>query len=133
VSAASTVIVLDTHAWIWWISSPERLSKKARSAIDASNELVVPAICCWEVAMLAAKRRLELDRDVLVWLRQALAQPRIELEPLSPEIAVRSASLDLAHGDLADRMILATALHRRAPLISKDDRLRASREADVVW
>lgn len=127
------MIVLDTHAWIWWTGSPERLSKRARSAIDASNELVVPAICCWEVAMLVAKRRLELDRDVLVWLRQALAQPRIELEPLGPEIAARSASIALAHGDPADRMILATALHRRAPLISKDERVRASKHVDVVW
>ncbi len=129
----SPVCVLDTHAWIWWIAAPDKLSPRARGAIDAATELVVPAICCWEVAMLVAKRRLELDRDVLVWIRQALAQPRIELHALSPDASVRAASLQSAHRDPADRMILATALVSRAPLISKDERLRASELVDVVW
>jgi PIN domain nuclease of toxin-antitoxin system len=127
------VIVLDTHAWIWWTSAPERLSKRARSAIDEADELGVAAISCWELAMLVAKGRLELDRDPLVWIRQALAAPRVELAPLSPEIAVRAAGLERFTGDPADRMIVATALQRRAALVSKDERVRAAQAVEVVW
>jgi PIN domain nuclease of toxin-antitoxin system len=57
------VIVLDTHVWIWWTSSPSSLSKRARAALERDDELLVPAICCWEVGMLVAKKRLELDRE----------------------------------------------------------------------
>jgi PIN domain nuclease of toxin-antitoxin system len=127
------MIVLDTHVWIWWTNSPGTLSKRARAAIDAGGDLIVPAISCWEVAMLVAKRRLELDRDVLVWIRQALAQPRIEFAPLTPEIAVKSASLLDFHGDPADRLIVATAIQHRALLLSKDERVRATELVDVVW
>jgi PIN domain nuclease of toxin-antitoxin system len=127
------VIVLDTHVWIWWTSSPSSLSKRARAALERDDELLVPAICCWEVAMLVAKKRLELDRDVLVWLRQALAQPRIELAPLTVEIAARSAELGEFHGDAADRLIVATAVQQRAVLVSKDERVRSTELVDVVW
>ena len=39
------MIVLDTHVWLWWVASPERLSAAAREAIDPADELRVPAIC----------------------------------------------------------------------------------------
>lgn len=42
------MIVLDTHAWIWWVSDPNQLSKKARSAIDHASELGICPISCWE-------------------------------------------------------------------------------------
>jgi len=127
------MIVLDTHAWIWWTSSPGKLSRRARAAIDAGGDLLVPAISCWEVAMLVAKKRLELDRDVLVWIRQALAQARVEIAPLVPEIAVQSAALGEFQGDPADRLIVATALHHRAVVLSKDERIRTCELIDVVW
>lgn len=127
------MIVLDTHVWVWWTSSPEKLSRRARSAIDEGGELLVSPISCWEVAMLVTKKRLDLDRDVLVWIRQALAQPRVDLAPLSPDIAVRAASLHGLHGDPADRLIVATALHHRAVVLSKDERIRSSELVDVVW
>ena len=127
------MIVLDTHAWIWWTSAPGRLSKKARAALDSGGELLVAAISCWEVAMLVQKKRLELDRDVLVWIRQALAQPRVDLAALSPEIAVRAAGLGDFHGDPADRLVVATALHHRAVILSKDKRIRSCELVDVVW
>ena len=82
------MIVLDTHAWIWWTASPARLSNRARARIDAAAELGVCAISVWELGILVARGRLVLDRDVLVWARQALAIPRVALLPLTPEIAV---------------------------------------------
>ena len=128
------MIVLDTHAWIWWISAPRKLSLRARRAVDEAKELAVSAISLWEVAMLVAKSRLELDRDVGLWMRQALAAPGIRLAPLSAEIAVRSTALGRDfHGDPADRLIVATALELNAALVTKDARLRSWEKIVTVW
>lgn len=128
------MILLDTHAWVWWAAEPEKLSPRARQLIAESAELGVSAISCWEVAMLVAKRRLELDRDVLQWLRQALALPQCTLLPLTPEIAVASSRLPAGfQGDPADRIIVATGLHHRSPLMSKDKRILSFKPANGVW
>ena len=84
--------------------------------------------------MLVARDRIELDRDVLLWMQQALAQPRIVLFPLSPEIAVLSTRLEGSfHGDPADRILAATCLQYRARLVTKDDRLRSYRPVRTLW
>jgi PIN domain nuclease of toxin-antitoxin system len=127
------LIVLDTHAWIWWVAEPGKISARARHAIDAADALGICAISCWEVAMLVAKDRLELDRDVLLWIRQALALPRVALLPLTAEICVASALLLESPADPADRIIAASALEHRAPVVTKDARLRSMRRLETIW
>jgi len=129
------VILLDTHVWIWWAAkTPRRLTARARRAIAESPSVAVSAISPWEVAMLVAKGRLELDRDVLVWIRQALALPRVTLVPLTPEIAVRSTRLGAGFpGDPADRIIVASARELGASLVTKDQVLRRAEGVRTVW
>lgn len=128
------MIVLDTHAWIWWVAEPDKLSARAHHAIDAAEALGVCAISCWEVAMLVARRRLEFDRDVLLWIRQALAVPRVTLLPLTPEVCVASVLLARkSPADPADRMIAAAALEHRASIVTKDSRLRSMPQIETVW
>jgi PIN domain nuclease of toxin-antitoxin system len=128
------VIVLDTHAWIWWVAEPDKLSARARNAIDAAEALGVCAISCWEVAMLVVKQRLELDRDTLLWIRQALAAPRVTLLPLTPEVFVASARFaPTPPADPADRMIAASALEHHASVVTKDSRLRSMAQIETVW
>ena len=111
-----------------------KLSARAHEALRDSTEIGVCAISCWEVAMLARKGWLELDRSVTVWLKQALAQPRITLLPLTPDIAVEAAGLQGTFpGDPADCLIAATARHHRAALLTRDVRLRACKEIRTVW
>lgn len=128
------MIVLDTHAWIWWAVSSPRLSAKAAAAVRSSGRILVSAISCWEVAMLAAKGRIVFDRDVELWLNQALGLPRVELVPLTPRIAVTSARLDEGfQGDPADRILAATALEYGCPIVSKDERIRRYSRVRAVW
>ncbi len=116
------------------MADPGKLSKRARTAIEVEDVLLVSAISCWEVAMLVAKGRLQLDRDVLVWISQALAHECTDLAPITPEIAVRAARLDGSFpGDPADRLIVATALVNGASLATKDGDLRKLAMIDVVW
>lgn len=128
------MIVLDTHAWIWWAAGSKQLGARARRRIRTAKRVLVPAIATWEVAMLVQRGRLEVDRPLLSWIRQALALPDVELVPLTPEIAVRAAGLGNGFpGDPADRLIVATALESRSPLVTKDERLRGSRAVETVW
>ena len=128
------MIVLDTHAWVWWVAGSKNLGARARRRIRSSERVLVPAISTWEVAMLVQKGRLEFDRPLLSWIRQALTDPHVELVPLTPEIAVRAAGLGANFpGDPADRLIVATALESRAPLATKDERLRRWEGVETFW
>ncbi len=129
------MIVLDTHAWLWWLAEPRKLSRAARAAIDGAERVGVPTICCWEVAMLTAKGRIRLDRDVRAWIAQALAPDRIAPVPLDHRIAVDAALLDGegAPQDPADRIILGTARRHCGRLVTRDERLRAFAPERTVW
>lgn len=129
------MIVLDTHAWLWWIADPARLSPAARQAIDEADAIGVSPISAWEVAMLVARRRISLDRDVAVWIRQALAHTRVRQQPLTAEIAVAAGRLDARefHGDPADRFIYATAEAARALLVTRDEQIRRFDARTTLW
>ena len=49
------MIILDTHAWIWWMTESPILSPQALATIEQNSMIGIPSICCWEVAMLVAK------------------------------------------------------------------------------
>lgn len=129
------MIVLDTHAWVWWVSEPDRLSARARAAIDYARTIGVSPVSAWEIATKAARGRLRLDRDVRVWVAQALARPRVELAALTAEIAVAAGRLgdDGFHGDPADRMIAATAIALGAELVTRDERIREHPGVRTLW
>lgn len=129
------MILLDTHAWLWWVSSPDELSPAAREAIDGARELGVSPISCWEVATKAARGKLHLDREVEVWVRQALARPRLRVAELLPEIVVAAGRLGTQgfHGDPADRMIVATAMHQDSLLVTKDRAIREFPGVRCLW
>ncbi|WP_072016100.1 type II toxin-antitoxin system VapC family toxin [Leptolyngbya sp. KIOST-1] len=128
------MIILDTHAWIWWMNESSALSRKAINAIANADQIAIPAISCWELAMLDSKGRISLSMDVQVWLDIAFQRPRVILLPLTPEIAVLSTRLpgDF-HGDPADRLIVASSLIHKASLISKDEKIRQWQYLPVIW
>jgi PIN domain nuclease of toxin-antitoxin system len=127
------VIVLDTHAWLWLVSDPDQLTGAALKAIRKSRSKGVAAISCWEIAMLAARGRIELDRDPVTWMDDALRTEGIDLLPLTPAVAVASAQLGTSHGDPADRLIIATALTHGATLVTKDEKITEQGLVATVW
>jgi PIN domain nuclease of toxin-antitoxin system len=118
------VLLLDTHVLVWLISGDPKLGLKARSAIDLATQqdnVMISAITPWEIGLLVAKKRVELHRDPLEWVRAVLAKPGTRLVPLDPEIAVGSTRLPFdMHSDPADRILVATARHLGAVLVTAD-------------
>jgi PIN domain nuclease of toxin-antitoxin system len=128
------VIVLDTHVWVWLSSQiDDLLSPVALRAIDSASEIGIPAVCCLEIAQHEKRGRLELDRDIRSWFEQSLTTERVRLLPLTPEIAIGAARLLWDHRDPFDRVIVATAIVHRAPLVTKDDRIRRFQGVATIW
>jgi PIN domain nuclease of toxin-antitoxin system len=129
------VIVLDTHAWLWWMSSPERLSDDAAASIADASAIGVSTLSVWEVAMLVSRGRISLDRDVGLWVKRALAEQRVKPLALGVEIALGAGLLDARGfpGDPADRFIYATARAVDAPLVTRDARIRAFAPSTTLW
>ncbi len=132
------MIVLDTHALVWWVSEPARLGARARrainAAVDAREPIAVSSISAWEISVLASVGRLKLRMDVAAWLAQVESLPFFNFVPVDNRIAVRSANLEgFPHRDPADRIIVATALSFGATLVTADERIRAYRPLKTTW
>lgn len=127
-----TVLVLDTHAALWWSFFPEKLSPTAVEALEAAETLVFPAIIFWETALLVRKRRIELKLSTAAWLRGLKSSSRTVIMPLTAKMALRADQLAM-HDDPADRFIVATALRADAPLVTKDAAIQATKLVPTIW
>ncbi|HEY0687011.1 MAG TPA: type II toxin-antitoxin system VapC family toxin [Steroidobacter sp.] len=128
------VIVLDTHAWIWYATEDPQLSRRARGRIQRAPAIGVHPVSCWEVAMLAQNGRLKLSIDITKWVGHALERPKIELLPFTPAAAIRAAGLGGAFpGDPADRFIVGAALEMKVPVITRDERITRWGHVETIW
>jgi len=130
------VIVLDTHAWVWYVDAPEKLGSAAREAIETArttNQVYVSSISTWEVCMLSAKGRLSLAVPTAVWISRCEQLAFLRFMPVDNDIARLSveACADM-HGDPADRIIVATALYLGARLATRDTSIQACGIVDGV-
>lgn len=120
-------LLLDTHVVVWLMLGIPKLGERAREVIDSAfreDRAAISAITVWEIGVLVSKKRIDLYRDVLDWVRDALALPGVTLVPLEPEIAVASTRLPFEmHADPADRILVATARHLGATLVTADGAL----------
>lgn len=130
-------VLIDTHALLWWRAESEQLSSTARSRLENALIVLVSPMTLWEIAMLAGKGRIVLDRSATQWSRDVLTEGDVELTLIDERIAVLAAEVAPFHGDPVDRILVATARLRRVPLVTKDRLISAyataSTELDVVW
>ena len=129
--------LLDTHAWVWWVTEDPRLSRRAKTAINAAvadQDLWLSLISVWEIAKKVEKAQLVLDRALDVWLDEALDPPGLGLWELTRPVLIESCQLPRPfHGDPADQMIVATARRHDAILITKDEKIREYAHVRTVW
>lgn len=129
------MIVLDTHAWLWWIRGDTlELPSAMRDIIDNSPESVaVASVSCLEVAWLAKKGRISLPMPIDDFFVKAIDGSGLVLLPLTPRIAARSAFLPDIHRDPIDRVLIATALEHNAELATRDGLISQYPDVRVRW
>ena len=114
--------LLDTHAWIWFFNRHPRVARLV-SLLPADARLGISVITLWEVGMLAEKGRVQFHPDLDTRVREMRARRLCDVLPLAPEAALAAARLPDFHGDPADRLIVATAIHYGATLVTADGKI----------
>lgn len=127
-------LLLDTHAAIWAIASPENLSPKAAEAIaDEDNEILVSTASIWEISIKFVLRRKNAPpfdgEDSLRYFREA----GYGVLDIKPEHAAATARLSIDHHDPFDRLLIAQALHEPMILVSRDRKIAAFMPHSVLW
>mgnify|MGYP002850912619 CR=1 FL=1 len=129
--------LLDTHAWLWWVTEDRRLSKRAARLIQrarADGSLWLSLISVWELSKKVEKGQLGLDRPLDDWLDLATLQEGLRLTEPSRPVLVESCRLPGGfHGDPADQMLVATARLHGAALVTRDRAIRAYEHVRTVW
>lgn len=133
------MIVLDTHALIWWVNGDSQLSPNAMAAIDHEQQdedgiILVSAISAWEIALLVGRDRLTLGMNLDDWLETAREIEGVKFVPVDALVGVESTRLpgDF-HKDPADRMITALARHFNVLLVTADEKIRAYKHVRSIW
>lgn len=113
------MIVLDTHIWIRWQSTPDSLPDWVRKEIAGAHSLAISAISCWELGQLVLRKRVQLNISLTAWINEATGSTVCCL-PIDRQIAQLASELPEHHRDPADRLIIASAITYNARLLSLD-------------
>src|ERR1043165_2222885 len=128
-----TILAVDTHTAVWYLSDDRRLKSTAGDALDRADRILLPSIGIVEIIYLVEKRKLD-----------AANLPRILNELDHPDTKLILTPLD--HGavlslqdiprhkvpDMPDRIISATALYHRVALVTRDRKIRKS-GIKTIW
>ena len=135
-------LVADTHAVVWFLFDPARLSSASDAAMTAasqSGKIFVSAITLVELNYLAGKKSFPYT-GVLPRLVSLVSDPLEPLDvlPLTLEVALAMDRVPRDEiPDMPDRIIAATAVAHGLPLVSADSHIRGSVSlaaiVSVVW
>ena len=127
-------MLLDTHAFLWWVMDDRRLSPRAREIFeDTRNHLAFSVVSGWEIAIKARLGKLRVsDDDLGSYLTKRLDENAMRVLPIYLSHAMRVADLPSHHEDPFDRLLVAQSTVEGMPLLSGDPII--SRYAvEVIW
>ena len=114
-------LLLDTHAFIWWIADSGRLSRTAYGLIaDESRDIVVSAASAWEIATKYRLGKLVIPSATAFDVAGAISDQGFLELPISVRDAEHAGRLPGPHRDPFDRMLIAQAASRGMALVSRD-------------
>jgi PIN domain nuclease of toxin-antitoxin system len=117
-------LLLDTHAFLWWVLDDARLSPAARDLIaDPTAEILFSAVSAWEIAIKARTGRLDLPEDVPAFVHDQVRRNRFRVLAVELPHALRVHALPEHHRDPFDRLLVAQAQVEAVPLLSRDRQL----------
>jgi len=131
------MILLDTQAIAWLVTRPQRLSRRATAVIrraEARGAVVIASVTLLELAQMLANGQIQASVTPQAWLRAFLTETGVALRDITVDIAAVAAYLPPRFpGDPFDRLIAATAIVERIPLVTADRRIQRSGVVETIW
>ena len=125
-------LLLDTHAFLWFVAGDQRLSANARQALEAADaELFLSAASIWEMAIKSSLGRLTLPLPLDEYIAEKLIQG-VRVLPVDWTHAAAVEKMPFHHRDPFDRLLIAQATAENLPLVSADPELRAYK-VKLIW
>jgi PIN domain nuclease of toxin-antitoxin system len=126
-------LLLDTHAFLWWITDDDRFSERAAGLIaDGANEVYFSAASAWEIAIKAGLGRIRLPDDAWSFTPEQLERNAFQALPVHVPHAIAVIALPDVHGDPFDRMLVAQALTEGLTILTADPWI-GRYQVPVIW
>ena len=110
-------LLLDTHALLWWLDDPDKLSKTVRDLIvDADNQVYISSVTAWEIAIKKSLGKLIAPDNLEAVIDEAHFDPL----PITIKHALAVSSLPAHHSDPFDRMLIAQAGLESLTIVTRD-------------
>lgn len=115
-------LLLDTHAFLWWLEDSPRLGEQARATIaDPETRVAVSAVSAWEIAVKVRKGSLVIERGDLRDIADQIRAQDFEELPITVAHAERAGRLPAHHADPFDRLLIAQAQAEGLTLVSNEE------------
>jgi PIN domain nuclease of toxin-antitoxin system len=125
-------LLLDTVAFIWLTSEPQRIPKKVRKMIEDGESHVreLSAISLTEIAIKQAKSRLDMTEANVM---EGIESLQARVLPYNSAHALMLFRMQFHHKDPFDRMLIAQALAEDIPVVTPDEAFRKYKGLKVIW
>ena len=113
--------LVDTHVLLWDMNADPRLSRHHAEIMASDAAKFVSSATLWEIAIKASAGKLSMPHDFL----RILEESEVDLLPVLPAHAMRTATLPLHHRDPFDRMLIAQAQVEKLTVLTSDRHFQA--------
>ena len=126
-------LLLDTHAFIWWDSAPDKLSPQVlRLCQDPTNEMILSVASVWEMQIKMQLGKLKLKLPLAEIIKGQQQTNNIQTLPITLAHTLALDELPMHHKDPFDRLLIAQANVEEAVLVSRD-KIFAQYPVKLLW
>ena len=126
-------VLLDTHAFLFFVFDDPRLSQKAASLIELEEtEKLLSIVSVWEIVIKEQLGKLELGMPVEKFVREFIEGQKLTLLEIELTHLLQYSSLPLLHRDPFDRLLISQARSLKVPIVTSDKRFSAY-ETELYW
>lgn len=126
-------VLLDTHAFIWWVTNDSQLSDAARAYIaDPDNDVFLSTASAWEIVIKVNIGKLILPEPPESYIPSRLASNQLESLPIQMNHVLQVSALPNHHRDPFDRILIAQSQVEQMPILTADN-LIDQYSVNVIW
>ena len=128
------MILLDTCALLWWTLDPDGLSERAKDACARINDkgAFISSLSLWEIGMKMKRGVINPGIDIATYVHRLKLLGSIEIIAVDEHIWIQNMALQWENNDPVDRTIVATAIIKNLPIVTKDKLIRDFYH-NIIW